>query len=111
MTASIFGHHGGQSHSTVGHVLAASDLLVLDFAPTQTEVNRYEAHKDCAEFGRNLLLDIEVLNEKDTRPVVGELERWLAQVEGDIESYRKAYRDLTGVDLGAPGTPVIEQEA
>ena len=89
---------------------AAYDLLVLKRQPAQTETNRYEGHKDCAEFGRNLLLDIEVLNEKDTSPN-GELERWLAQVEGDIEGYRKAYRDLTGVDLGAPGTPVIEQEA
>jgi hypothetical protein len=90
---------------------AAYDLLVLKRPPTQTEVNRYETHKDLAEFGRNLLLDIEVLNEKDTRQVDGELERWLAQAEGDIEAYRKAYRDLTGVDLGAPGTPTIEQEA
>jgi hypothetical protein len=89
---------------------AAYDLLVLKRPPTQTETNRYEGHKDCAEFGRNLLLDIEVLNETDTGPN-GELERWLAQVEGDIEGYRKAYRDLTGVDLGAAGTPTIEQEA
>jgi hypothetical protein len=110
MTASIFGHHGGQSHSTVGHVLAASDLLVLDFAPTQTEVNRYEAHKDCAEFGRNLLIDVEVLDERDTAQN-GELERWLALVEGDIEGYRKAHRGLTGVGLAALGTPAIEQDA
>jgi hypothetical protein len=89
---------------------AAYDLLVLKRPPTQTETNRYEGHKDCAEFGRNLLLDIEVLNETDTGPN-GELERWLAQVEGDVEGYRKAYRDLTGVDLGAEGTPAIEQEA
>ena len=80
---------------------AAYDLLVLKRPPTQTEINRYEAHKDCAEFGRNLLIDIEVLDERDTRPEIGELDRWLAQVEGDIEGYRKAYRDLTGVDLGA----------
>lgn len=88
---------------------AAYDLLVLKRPSTQTETNRYEGHKDCAEFGRNLLLDIEVLNERDTGQN-GALERWLAQVEGDIEGYRKAYRDLTGVDLGAQGTPVIEQE-
>jgi hypothetical protein len=98
---------------------AAYDLLVLKRPPTQTETNRYEAHKDCARFGRDLLLDIEVLNETDTA-ANGELERWLTQVEGDIESYRKAYRDLTGIDLGAQAapvteraqaTPVIEQEA
>jgi hypothetical protein len=91
-------------------VAAAYDILVLKRPPTQTDINRYEGNKDCAELGRNLLLDIEVLNERDTAQN-GELERWLAQVEGDIEGYRKAYRDLTGVDLGAPGTPTIEQEA
>jgi hypothetical protein len=92
---------------------AAYDLLVLKRPPTQTEINRYEANKDCAELGRNLLLDIEVLPENALRnpQANGELERWLAQVEGDIEGYRKAFRDLTNVDLGAQGTPVIEQEA
>jgi hypothetical protein len=91
-------------------VPAAYDLLVLKRVGAPNEVNRYEVHKNCAVFGRNLLLDIEVLNEKDTTPN-GELELWLTQVEGKIEGYRKAYRDLTGVDLGAPGTPVIEQDA
>jgi hypothetical protein len=89
-------------------VPAAYDLLVLKRPPSQTETNRYESHKDLATFGRNLLLDIEVLNEKDIEPN-GELERWLAQVEGDIEGYRKAYRDVTGVDLGAQVMPVTEQ--
>ena len=90
-------------------VPAAYDILVLKRTPVQTEINRYEAHKDCAEHGRNLLLDIAVLNVGDTSPG-GQLELWLTQVEGEVESYRKAYRDLTGVDLGAAGTPPIEQE-
>jgi hypothetical protein len=92
------------------YVTAAYDLLVLKRTGTPSEVNRYEVHKNCAVFGRNLLLDIDVLNEKDTTPN-GELELWLAQVEGEIEGYRKAYRDMTNVDLGELGTPVIEQEA
>lgn len=92
-------------------VPAAYDILVLKRRPVQTEINRYEAHKDCAEHGRNLLLDIAVLEVGDTSPG-GQLELWLAQVEGEVESYRKAYRDLTGsVDLGTAGTPTIEQEA
>jgi hypothetical protein len=92
------------------YVPAAYDILVLKRPAQQSEINRYEVHKSCAVFGRNLLLDIEEVNTTDTSPD-GELERWLAQVEGEIEAYRKAYRDLTGVDLGAEGTPVIEQEA
>jgi hypothetical protein len=110
MTASLFGSQAAQSHSTVGHILAAYDPLVLNFAPTQTDINRYEASKDYAELGRNLLIDVEVLDERDTAQN-GELERWLAQVEGDIEGYRKAYRELTGVGLAALGMPAIEQDA
>jgi hypothetical protein len=109
MTASLFRHHGDQSHSTVGHILAAYDPLVLNFAPTQTDINRYEA-SNYAELGRNLLIDVEVLDERDTAQN-GELERWLALVEGDIEGYRKAHRGLTGVGLAALGTPAIEQDA
>ena len=72
-----------------------------------TTINRFEVHKDCATFGRNLLLDIEVLHEAalSNPQVNGDLDLWLAQVEGEIEGYRKAYRDLTGVDLGAVGLP------
>jgi hypothetical protein len=59
------------------------------------------------------ILDIEVLPQAaDSKAQVnGGLDLWLAQVKGDIEGYRKACRDLTGVDLGAPGTPAIAQDA
>jgi hypothetical protein len=50
-----------------------------------------------------------VINHEDALPG-GELERWLDQVEAKIEGYRTAYRTLTGIDLGAPGTSAIEQQ-
>ena len=80
---------------------------------TPTTINRFEVHKDCATFGRNLLLDIEVLPEAalSNPQVNGVLDLWLAQVEGEIEGYRKAYRDLTGRRSRRAGTPAIEQEA
>ena len=43
------------------YIPAAYDKLVLGGSVTPTTINRFEVHKDCAEFGRNLLLDIEVL--------------------------------------------------
>ena len=89
---------------------AAYDLLVnKNSGGTQTETNRYDVHRDCAENARDILLDLEAVNFNDTKPG-GDLELWLDLIESKVESYRTAYRSLTGVDLGAPGTPVIEQQ-
>lgn len=89
---------------------AAYDLLVTKKSGgTQSETNRYDVHRDCAENARDILLDIEVLDYKNIQPN-GELEIWLNIIEGKIEGYRTAYRSLTGVDLGTTGTPMIEQQ-
>lgn len=89
---------------------AAYDLLVnKSSGGAQTETNRYDVHRDCAENARDILLDIEVIDFKNTDPG-GELELWLDLIEGKVEGYRTAYRSLTGVDLGAQGTPTIEQQ-
>jgi hypothetical protein len=90
---------------------AAYDILVLKRPVTSGETNRYLIHKECADKGRDILLDLEVIDHKDTTPVTGELEVWLTQIEAKIEGYRTAYRTLTGVDLGVSPNPVIEQQA
>ncbi len=92
---------------------AAYDLLVLKRPVTQGESNRYLLHRDCAQTGRDLLLDMQVLKLEDqgfANPN-GELEIWLNQVEAKIEGYRTAYRTLTGVDIGLSATPTIEHAA
>ena len=91
------------------YIPAAYDLLVLKRPVTSGETNRYLVHKECADKGRDVLLDLEVINHKDTGDG-GDLENWLAQIEAKIEGYRTAYRTLTGVDLGASPNPVIEQQ-
>ncbi len=88
---------------------AAYDLLIAKTSITPSEANRYDVHRDCAENARDILLDLEVIDFKNTDPG-GELEVWLDIIEGKIEGYRTAYRSLTGVDLGASGTPTIEQQ-
>lgn len=90
------------------YIPAVYDLLVLGRTVTPSEINRYMIHRECAKDARDILLELEVLDHKDTEPG-GELEIWLDHVESRIEGYRTAYRSLTGVDLGAPGTPTIEQ--
>jgi hypothetical protein len=85
---------------------AAYDLLVLKRPVTRGDVNRYSVHRDCATNGRDILLDIEVLNFSDQV----ELENWLTQVEPKVEAYRTAYRNLTGIDLGASATAAVEQQ-
>ena len=96
------------------YIPAAYDLLVARRAITQGETNRYVLHRELAQNGRDILLDLEVINHQQRDPG-GELENWLTQVEAKIEGYRTAYRTLTGADLGnasAPGgMPVIEQQA
>jgi hypothetical protein len=87
---------------------AAYDLLVLKRPVTQGDMNRYDLHRLCAENGRDLLLDVEVVNFRNRTPR-GDLENWLVQVESKVEAYRTAYRTLTGVDLGAGATPTIDQ--
>jgi hypothetical protein len=90
---------------------AAYDLLVLNRPASRAEVNRYDVHRTCAINARDILLDLEVLNHNDMTPVTGALERWMTQIEPKVEAYRTAYRNLTGVDLGASATPMIEHQA
>lgn len=94
------------------YIPAAYDLLVRGKQITPSESNRYTLHKECAEYARDILLDIEVLDKTN----ITEIEIWLDNVETKIEGYRATYRNLTpdGVDLGMPpvppGIPKIEQQ-
>lgn len=92
------------------YIPAAYDLLVLKRPVTSGDTNRYLVHKECARNGRDILLDLEVINHQDKNSG-GELENWLSQIEAKIEAYRTAYRTLTGVDLGVSPNPTIEQQA
>lgn len=89
---------------------AAYDLLVLKQPVTRGDINRYEVHRSCAVNGRDILLDLEVIDHKKNQPGE-ELEDWLNQVEAKVEGYRTAYRNLTGVDLGASSSTMVEQQA
>ncbi len=92
------------------YIPAAYDLLVLKRAVTHGDANRYLIHRECARSGREILLDMEVIDHK-ARETGGELERWVTQIESTVEAYRTAYRNMTGVDIGASATPVVEQQA
>jgi len=86
---------------------AAYDILVLKRPVTRGEVNRYTVHRDCATYGRDILLDLEVLDHQN----IQDLENWLNfNVEQKVEGYRTAYRNLTGIDLGASATAAVEQQ-
>lgn len=89
---------------------AAYDILIAKTSIMPSETNRYDVHRDCAENARDILLDLEVVSEFKAATPGGDLELWLDLIEDKIEGYRTAYRALTGVDLGAPGTPTIEQQ-
>ena len=92
------------------YIPAAYDILVLRRPITPSDTNRYEVHNQCASAARSILLDMEVVDHTLNDPGQ-ELERWLSVIESKVEGYRTAYRSLTGVDLAASGTPVIEHQA
>lgn len=98
------------------YIPAAYDVLVKGVATGTTDQSHYSQHIECATNGRDILIDLEFLDVTKTKdgPNPGEREDltvWLDVVEDKIERYRTAYQGLTGVDLGAPGTPTIEQQA
>jgi hypothetical protein len=84
------------------YIPAAYDILVLKKPITPASTNRYIAHRDCANNARDILLDLELVNELDNS-IGGELDLWLTAIEGKVEGYRSAYRNLTGIDLGQTG--------
>jgi hypothetical protein len=90
------------------YVSSAYTKLVEGKSASEYKPNRYLLHMDCAEKGRDLLLDIEALNTDDVDAVGTWLENKI--VEEKVETYRKAYRDITKVDL-AESIENIEQQA
>jgi hypothetical protein len=71
--------------------------------------NRYTAHRDCAEAGRAILLDVQGMDFDQSAVPLGEpeLSQWLDDAETAFELYRSAYRVLTGTDLGTPNVAVV----
>jgi hypothetical protein len=82
------------------------DRLLPAEAGSMRQANRYTAHRDCAQAGRDILLDVHFLPEDE-----GTLRLWLGMMESHFELYRAGYRSLTGVDLGADEQRPIEQAA
>jgi hypothetical protein len=100
------------------YVPAAYDILVRKTKTPLTraarmQTNRYIAHRDLADNGRAILLDVEALD--NSNPFFAEpgndLETWLAFAEDQFEGYRSAYLAVTEgrVDLGAKRAPMFEQ--
>jgi hypothetical protein len=92
-------------------VPAAYDLLVLKRQIQSGEANRYILHRDCAQHGRDILIQMEAIN--FTGPGSDAiLTDWINTIEPNVEAYRSAYRSMTGVDLGTKTPPpTIEQQA
>jgi hypothetical protein len=90
------------------YVSAAYYMLIEGKPAAESKPNRYLLHLSVANAARDLLLDIEKLD-VDSVDAVG---TWLDNeiVEERVEIYRKAYRDLTGIDL-LESTARVEQRA
>jgi hypothetical protein len=88
------------------YISAAYAKLIEGGDSSASRPNRYLLHLSCAESGRDLLLDIQVLNVND----VGAVSLWLDNevVEERVENYRTAYRELAGVDLKQEGAQIVQ---
>lgn len=82
------------------------DRLFPSEAGASKQANRYTAHRDCAQAGRDILLDAHFLPDDEAT-----LRIWLGMMESTFELYRAGYRSITGTDLGAEELKVIEQAA
>jgi hypothetical protein len=91
---------------------AAYDMLVSKQPVTHSDVNRYTVHRTLADTGRRIVMDVQGL---PPDPSTSQLQEWLnvQETEAAFEAYRAAYRNVTGVDLGAApaGAPIIVEQA
>jgi len=105
-----------ESYSSPWEYVPAAYSLFVEPEQTdrrmQPDPNRYFAHRECANAGRNIMLDVEVLpiNDRDFATPGGVLETWLNLAESSIEGYRTGYQSLTEINL-ADGEPVVGQAA
>jgi len=88
----------------------AIDKLGLSDKVGRSAVNTYQSHHQAASDLRDILLDLEVLHFER----LDVLQVWLDLVEERIQGFRKAYLDITGIDLLKPeyrgGTFTVEQQ-
>jgi len=91
---------------------AAYDMLVAKQPIASNEVNRYSTHRTLAEQGRRIVLDVQGLPSDASSQ---DLQDWLSTLatESMFEAYRAAYRNITGIDLGAApaGSPMVIEQA
>ena len=86
------------TYTTASQYVSAAYYSLIEGKPaSESKPNRYLLHLACATSARDLLLDIEKLD-ADNVDAVGQ---WIDNeiVEERVETYRKAYRDLTKIDL------------
>ena len=86
------------TYTTASQYVSAAYYTLIEGKPaSESKPNRYLLHLACATSARDLLLDIEKLDVED----VDAVGQWIDNeiVEERVETYRKAYRDLTRIDL------------
>ena len=94
------------------YIPAIYDLIVSDKEEMKSNANRYDAHKACAQAGRDILIEIEIdPNLTSNTKTGGYLDTWLGRMEEKIEKYRTEYKNLMKIDLKNADEQKIEQAA
>jgi hypothetical protein len=77
---------------------AVIEKLGLEKNVANLQVNTFSVHHDAAKELRDILLDLEVLDFED----LDELTSWLYLSQAKFEGFRRAYLDITNIDLAKP---------
>jgi|SRR6185436_5543777 len=79
------------------YVSASYDVLIEGKSLSESKSERYILYKMLADYGRDLLLDIQCLNAGSS----SDIKTWVENdvVESRVEAYRSAYQKLFGIDL------------
>lgn len=82
---------------------AAYETLVEKGAASASQINRYLAHKHLADHARDILIDLEVIDELENAGAPDTLKAWLDEIDEKVLAYTAGYRALYDIDLAAGG--------
>ena len=91
------------------YISTAYSMLIEGGDVSGSKPNRFLLHQSCAIAGRDLLLDIEVLDVNNMTAVTDWIDNEI--IEERVENYRTAYREIAGSDLRTDGAAVPQRAA
>jgi hypothetical protein len=97
------------TYDEISEYISTAYAMLVDGDVSGSKPNRFLLHQSCAVSGRDLLLDIEVLDVNNMTAVTDWIDNEIT--EERVENYRNAYREIAGSDLRKDGAEVPQRAA